>query len=430
MKLIVISNPDFIQEEAEIINGLFVAGLKCLHLRKPDSTEKEMRELIEKINPVFYNRLSLHQHHILAKHFGIFRLHFTEKNRGQTSEEKLQKLKEEGYRISTSIHNLVQVDLLSPHFDYSFFGPVFDSISKSGYKSVLTKDFFMSNELKKIPIIGLGGIDIENIQEVEKMNFDGAAVLGTLWKDPMKAVDTFARLGKSSRLAKSNPTHPNPIGVTNFVAPGFNPGIGKLQFISNQTNELTHLESIQIALDAGCTWIQLRIKNQSPEETLKQAIKAKNLCDQYDAKLIINDFPFIAKEVSAYGLHLGLEDLSIKEAREIVGNEMIIGGTANTFEHILLRLNEGADYIGLGPFRFTSTKQNLSPVLGINGFQLIMKQLKDLGKTIPIIAIGGILSEDIPDLATIGIHGIAMSSALIYAKNRKEMVTNIYKILC
>ena len=430
MKLIVISNPDFIQEEAEIINGLFVAGLECLHLRKPDSTEKEMRELIEKINPVFYNRLSLHQHHILTKHFGIFRLHYTENDRHQKSEEKLQKLKEEGYKLSTSIHNLEQVNLLSPYFDYTFFSPVFDSISKSDYKSNLPQNFFLSDELKKIPIIGLGGIDIENIQEVKKMNFDGAAVLGTLWKDPMKAVDTFARLGKSSRLAKSNPTHPNPIGVTNFVAPGFKPGIEKLQFISNQTNELTHLESIQIALDSGCTWVQLRIKNQSPGEILKQAVKAKSLCDQYQAKLIINDFPLIAREVSAYGLHLGLEDMSIKEAREIVGNEMIIGGTANTFEHILLRLNEGADYIGLGPFRFTSTKEKLSPVLGINGFQLIMKHLKELGKTIPVIAIGGILPEDISDLTAIGVHGIAMSSALIYAKNRKEMVTNIYKILC
>ena len=431
MKLIVLSDPSFIQGETEIINGLFAAGLECLHLRKPDCTKKEMQELIERIDPAFYNRLSLHQHHILAKDYGISRLHFTEKNRLQASEEKLQKLKEEGYIISTSIHDPEQLNLLSAYFDYTFFGPVFDSISKSGYKSILPEDFFLDNELKKMPIIGLGGIDIANIGKVKDMNFDGAAVLGIIWKDPKKAVASFARLGKSLRLAKSNPTHTNPVGMTNFVTPGFNPeGIGKLQFISNRNNELTHLESIQIALDAGCNWIQLRIKNQSPEEVLKQALKAKTLCDQYQAKLIINDFPFIAKEVSAYGLHLGLEDMTIKEAREIVGNELIIGGTANTFEHILLRINEGADYIGLGPFRFTSTKQNLSPVLGINGFQQIMKQLAVLDKSVPVIAIGGILPEDIPGIKAIGLHGIAMSSALIHAKNRKETVTDIYKILC
>jgi len=410
MKLIVISAPEFIQNEAEIINGLFAAGLECLHLRKPDATEQEMSELIEKINPIFQNRLALHQHHTLAQQFGIFRLHFPEKNRPQIPGETLKKLKKEGYTISTSIHDLAQVELLSANFDYTFFGPVFDSISKSGYKSVLSGNFFLDNHLKKIPIIGLGGIDASNIDRVKKMNFDGAAVLGALWKDPTMAVATFTNLSKSLSPGKSKPA------------------IEELQFISNQTDEFTHLESIQIALDAGCRWIQLRIKNESPETVLEQALKAKNLCSQYQAKLVINDFPLIAKEVAADGLHLGLEDMSVKEAREIVGNEMIIGGTANTFEHILLRHDEGADYIGLGPFRFTSTKQNLSPILGISGFQEIIKRLAGLEKSIPLIAIGGILPEDIPELKSIGVHGIAMFSALILAKNRKQMVTSIYEI--
>lgn len=412
MKLIVISAPEFIQDEAKIINGLFAAGLECLHLRKPNATEKEMSELIAKIKPVFYNRLSLHQHHTLAKQFGIFRLHFTEKSRRQIPIETLLKLKKEGYKISTSVHDLAQMDLLSTHFDYTFFGPVFDSISKSDYKSVLSESSFLDKDLKKIPIIGLGGIDSSNIDKVKEMNFDGAAVLGTLWKDPMMAVATFVRLSNSQRVGKSKPV------------------IDELQFISNQTDELTHLESIQIALDAGCRWIQLRIKNESPETVLEQALRAKNLCSRYQAKLVINDFPLIAKEVAADGLHLGLEDMSIKEARETVGNEMIIGGTANTFEHILLRHDEGANYIGLGPFRFTSTKQNLSPILGIGGFREIIKRMAGLEKSIPLIAIGGILPEDIPELKSIGVHGIALSSALILAKNRKEMVTNMEEILC
>ena len=141
MKLIVISAPEFIQDEAKIINGLFAAGLECLHLRKPNATEKEMSELIGKINPAFHNRLALHQHHALAKKFGIFRLHFTEKNRHQIPMETLLKLKKEGYTISTSIHDLAQMNLLPAHFDYTFFGPVFDSISKSDYKSVLSESF-------------------------------------------------------------------------------------------------------------------------------------------------------------------------------------------------------------------------------------------------------------------------------------------------
>jgi thiamine-phosphate pyrophosphorylase len=206
--------------------------------------------------------------------------------------------------------------------------------------------------------------------------------------------------------------------------------IGKLQFISNNRTGLTHLESIQTALDAGCLWIQLRIKDESFEQVLQQAIGARKLCELYGAKLIINDYPLIAKEVSAHGLHLGLEDMPIPEARKITGKDMIVGGTANTLAHILLRLKEGADYIGLGPFRFTATKQNLSPVLGMTGFKEIMQQLELLPTSIPVIAIGGILPDDMPDLKATGIHGFAISSALLQAENKKVMVTNIYKTLC
>ena len=411
MKLIAISNPKFIHGEAEIINNLFAEGLECIHLRKPDSSLKNMTDLIEKINPAFYDRISLHQHHILAKKFGIRKLHFTEQSRLLSNHESLQKLKHEGYIISTSVHNLYDLNTLSTSFDYTFFGPVFDSISKIGYDGIWEESFHLNKDQKKVKVIALGGIDHSNLNKIMKMNFDGAAVLGALWKNPEKATEEFARLSRSLRLGKSN-------------------GIDQLHFISNQTNDLTHLESIKSALNAGCKWIQLRIKNQLPEEVLEQAVKAKKLCEQYHAKLIINDFPFIAKEVNAYGLHLGLNDMPITEARKIVGKEMMIGGTANTFEHILLRLEDGADYIGLGPFRFTSTKQNLSPVLGLTGFEKIMIQLSALEISVPVIAIGGIVPGDIPALVAIGIHGIAMSSALIHSENRKEIITNIYKTLC
>src|SRR5690606_30277357 len=98
---------------------------------------------------------------------------------------------------------------------------------------------------------------------------------------------------------------------------------------------------------------------QSAEEILELAIAAKASCDAYGAKLIVNDYPEIALEANAYGVHLGLDDMSVRTARQLLGSEMIIGGTANTFEHILQRVEEGADYIGLGPYRFTSTKKKL-----------------------------------------------------------------------
>ncbi|MCE7039649.1 thiamine phosphate synthase [Dyadobacter sp. CY312] len=206
--------------------------------------------------------------------------------------------------------------------------------------------------------------------------------------------------------------------------------IDKLQFISNQTNGLSHLESIQIALDAGCRWIQLRIKDQPDEYVLEKANEAKLLCDEYQAKLIINDFPHVAKEVGAYGLHLGLSDMSISEARKIVAPDTIIGGTANTLENILDRIKEGADYVGLGPFQYTSTKQNLSPIVGLEGYQAIMYTLRQLGQSIPVIAIGGITLPDIAEITETGIHGVAISGSIIRSENPKSLVSLINQILC
>src|ERR1051325_3143352 len=153
----------------------------------------------------------------------------------------------------------------------------------------------------------------------------------------------------------------------------------RLYFISQQTATKTHIAAIEEALQAGCRLVPLRVKN-SPEATVLEFAKAaKVLCDQYGAKLIINDFPHVAKAIGAWGIHVGLQDMPVAEVRTIVGDAMIVGGTANTFEHIQQRVTEGVDYIGLGPFRFTSTKEKLSPVLGLEGFQQIMQQVKAAG---------------------------------------------------
>jgi len=206
--------------------------------------------------------------------------------------------------------------------------------------------------------------------------------------------------------------------------------IDKLQFISNQTKDVTHLDSIKIALDAGCRWIQLRVKDQPFAGVLKTAAEAKNLCNTYGAKLIINDYPLIAKEIDAYGLHLGLNDMPITSSRKIVGKEMIIGGTANTLENILDHIKQGADYVGLGPFRFTSTKQNLSPILGLDGYKNLTESLKNLKHSIPLIAIGGIMQDDIPEILETGIYGVAISGSIISAANPKNVVYKINKVLC
>jgi thiamine-phosphate pyrophosphorylase len=188
--------------------------------------------------------------------------------------------------------------------------------------------------------------------------------------------------------------------------------IQSLQYISQAPRTGTHLDAIEQVLQAGGKWIQLRIKNQSEAEILPFAQTAQALCESYGARLIINDYPHLAKAVASYGVHLGLEDMPIPEARKVISPGQIIGGTANTFEHIQQRVAEGADYIGLGPFRFTHTKENLSPIVGLDGYYKLMEKVKQAGIKTPIVAIGGIEAADIQDILETGIYGIAISAAL------------------
>jgi thiamine-phosphate pyrophosphorylase len=199
----------------------------------------------------------------------------------------------------------------------------------------------------------------------------------------------------------------------------------RLYFISQQTTTKTHLNAIEEALQAGCRLVQLRVKNQPEAVVLEQAKAAKDLCDRYNAKLIVNDFPQVAKTVGAWGIHVGLQDLPVAEVRAIVGGQMIIGGTANTFEHIQQRVQEGVNYIGLGPFRFTTTKEKLSPVLGLEGYQRIMDQMKSAGMQMPIVAIGGVLPDDVPGLKNAGVYGVAISGALTNAIDKQAVVKQV-----
>jgi thiamine-phosphate pyrophosphorylase len=203
--------------------------------------------------------------------------------------------------------------------------------------------------------------------------------------------------------------------------------IDKLHYISQQQEDGSHLTAIKQALEAGCKWIQLRVKNQPADIIFEYAIQANKLCRQYDAKLIVNDHPEIALKAGAYGVHLGLQDMSISDARSIVGTKMIIGGTANTLQHVEQRIAEGANYIGLGPYSFTATKQKLSPILGWEGINAIMQKLKPV--PIPIIAIGGILTDDVTYIMQTGVYGVAISGAITFAGNQGQTVKQIYQQL-
>jgi len=194
------------------------------------------------------------------------------------------------------------------------------------------------------------------------------------------------------------------------------PLIPRLHCLTWDGSPLTHLEQVKQLLDAGANWIQLRQKNGSEQEKLKVAAAAVSLCQKYKATLIINDSPQIALESGASGVHLGQKDYPIPEARKLLGKSAIIGGTANTGLQALQLVTEACDYIGLGPWKATETKENLSEILGEAG----IKKVLDLHLKIPVIAIGGITASDVPKILSLGVHGIAISSGIVAAKNIKE----------
>ena len=195
-----------------------------------------------------------------------------------------------------------------------------------------------------------------------------------------------------------------------------------VQFITNLSERYTHEQSAALALQGGCKWVQLRMKDSPAEEKKEVAINVLKLCKEHDAVLIIDDDVELAKEINADGVHLGKKDMPVSEARQILGQGMIIGATANTFEDIVIAKQSGADYIGLGPFRFTTTKKGLSPILGLDGYKTIMKKMDEASIDIPVVAIGGITKEDVPQIIRTGVNGIAISGAVLRAEDgAKEM---------
>lgn len=202
-----------------------------------------------------------------------------------------------------------------------------------------------------------------------------------------------------------------------------------IQFISHFTDQYSYLDSIRLALAGGCRWIQLRVKDSSDEDLLPLALEAQQLCRKEGATFIIDDHVELVKQIRADGVHLGLHDMPIAEARELLGPDFIIGGTANTFQDVLNHYRSGANYIGCGPFRYTSTKKNLSPILGLEGYRAIVSQMHAHSIDLPIVAIGGITVKDIPEIMQTGVTGIALSGTILRANNPIAEMRNIIDIL-
>lgn len=198
----------------------------------------------------------------------------------------------------------------------------------------------------------------------------------------------------------------------------------RLHYVSQGNTVAEHLNHIQRLCEAGCSWVQLRLKEVRQEPYEQAARQALAICRKYNALLTINDNWEVARAIKADGIHVGKTDTAPQLVREACP-EAIIGATANTWEDIEALATAPIDYIGLGPLRFTTTKKKLSPVLGVEGYDFLLKKMKKKGINIPVLAIGGIREEDVTNLFKVGLWGIAASGLLTQSNEKQELIKRI-----
>lgn len=202
-----------------------------------------------------------------------------------------------------------------------------------------------------------------------------------------------------------------------------------LQFISHHNSRYGYIEGIRMALEGGCRWVQLRMKEADETTFLSTAQEAVALCRSYHARLILDDRVEMVKRVGADGVHLGRKDMPADEARTLLGPDLIIGGTANTIDDVRRLHRQGVDYIGCGPYRFTTTKQRLAPVLGLEGYRAIVEAMRRENILLPVVAIGGITRADLLPVLQTGVSGVAISGGILDAEQPDEETKAILRIL-
>ncbi len=407
--IIPITLPCVVANETEAICTLFKkCDIPSLHVRKPSITEEELRLWISQIPSYYHNRLHLHDHHVLYKEFSIGGLHLNKRNPVAPNNFT--------GTLSCSCHSFSEAETaLAKDCSYVFLSPVFDSISKHEYKSGFSAAEITAHKLHKI--VALGGVNPDNISLLQQWGFLDAAVIGSLW-------NRFSESGNIEDLIDDYKKLENAAcsGTVATIA-----ALPHIIFITHCNHRYNYIQSAEIALRGGIRWIQYRHKEPvTPQQQREEISTISTLCKQYGALFSINDHAKLA--ANADGLHVGLNDITVLRARTLLGDK-IIGGTANTFWDIEKHFADGANYVGVGPFRFTETKKNLSPVLGLQGYKDIIMRCNQAGTNIPVFAIGGIQIEDIPALMSTGIYGIAISSLILESDNPVETVKKVVRTM-
>lgn len=187
----------------------------------------------------------------------------------------------------------------------------------------------------------------------------------------------------------------------------------KLYLVTNRYQDSleSFLEKVETACRSGVTIIQLREKNLTTNQYYQLAKQVKEITDAYQVPLIIDDRLDICLAVDAAGLHIGDDELPVSVARKVLGPEKILGVTAKTVKRALEAETSGADYLGTGAIFPTTTKEN-APITLISTLKTICQMV-----AIPVVAIGGLTSENIDQLAATGIAGVAVVRDLMQAED-------------
>ncbi|MTI33009.1 thiamine phosphate synthase [Xanthovirga aplysinae] len=201
MKLRVISSPDFFEEESQLVNALFDLGLKCFHLRKPEEEKESIVTFLSKIKEEYRQKIIIHGHFQLAYDFNLGGIHLTELHRRSLSKRECDRLimevREMGKKIGSAFHQKEAFQEELPAFDYYLVSPLFESISKVGYKP---KEIWEPKSIKpeiRAALVGLGGVELSRIPTCKAWGFEEVAVLGTIWHRPDKAIEKFKALQKA-----------------------------------------------------------------------------------------------------------------------------------------------------------------------------------------------------------------------------------------
>ncbi len=202
--------------------------------------------------------------------------------------------------------------------------------------------------------------------------------------------------------------------------------IGKLHVLTDEAlqSRLTHLQLAELAIAGGADTIQLRQKIGSTRELIETARQIQSVCTKAGVTFIVNDRVDVAIAAGADGVHLGQDDFPIPLARKLLGEQVIIGGSAGSLEEARKCLAEGADYIGFGPVYETTSKDDAGPAAGLELLSLIAKNIP-----LPIVAIGGITVDNMKEVMKAGSHGIAVISAVCCQDDPEDATRCLRRIL-